>query len=173
VTIGMGETMNVRAITRTTNGTTTTIGRDAARATGGQITERGNREEDIADTVFLNIGLADILAPGISFGFTICPFGFPADIQASCMAGIGSVSLTYGQNTGRKTGMKRTMCTLPTPATAITCLTAGFPAWQLPSAFQCSERSPFAVFAGGVFRPSQSISQRGEHALYSEETPDR
>ena len=152
--------------------TTTTIGRDAAHATGGQITVPGNSEGAIADTVFQNTALVDILAPGISFGFTICPFGFSADIRASCTEGIGSVSLTHGQKTGRKTGMKQTMCTSPTPAMATTCSTAGFPAWELPSAFQCSERSPFAVFADGISRPPQSISLRGEHALYAGETPD-
>jgi hypothetical protein len=68
--------MNVRTITRTTDLTTTTIGRDAAHATGGQITVHGDSEGAIADTVFLNTDLVDILAPGISFGFTICPFWF-------------------------------------------------------------------------------------------------
>jgi len=125
VTIVTDGTRNVRAITRTTGTTTPTTGRDAAHATGGQITVHGNSAEVTTDTEFLNTGLVNTLVHVISFGFTICPSWYSADIRAFCMAGIGSVSLTHGRNTGRMIGMRRMMCTSSTQATAITCSTAG------------------------------------------------
>ena len=127
-TIVMDGTMNIRDITRTTDVTTTTIGRNTAHATGGQITVHGNSEEVIADTTFLNTALVDTLALVISSGFTIYRFWFSGDIRAFSTVATGSASLTHGQNTGLTTGMRRTMCTSSTAVTATTCATAGIPA---------------------------------------------
>ena len=50
------------------------------------------------------------------------------------------------------TGMKRTTCSSPTPATVTTFSTADIPARELPSVFPCSPTSPLAAFTGGVSR---------------------
>ena len=69
---------------------------------------------------------------------TACPSWLLADIHASSIRAIGSVSLTHGPNTGEMTGMTTTTSMSPTSTTAITFTTTGIPASELRSASRCN-----------------------------------
>ena len=108
---------------RTIGVTITMIGKGAGRETGSQITALGNSVGATTVTAFPNTGLAGTLDKDIGFAFTIYQSSSRAGTLAFSMAGIGSVSLTRGRNTGQTIGMKRTMFTSSTAATVTTCTT--------------------------------------------------
>ena len=106
--------------------------------TGSQTTAPGNSVAVTAVIVYRTIATVDTLGRSMGSESTGFLSWWLVDIRASSMRVIGLVSLTHGRGPGQITGMTPMTSMFLTSTTGTTCITAGIPGLELPSAFQCS-----------------------------------
>jgi hypothetical protein len=127
--------------------------------TGSQTTAPGNSVAATAVIVSRTIATVDTLGRSMGSESTGFLSWWLVDIRASSTRVIGLVSLTHGRGPGQITGMTPMTSMFLTSATGTTCITAGIPGLELPSAFRCSGfvgvvRPPQASMGGSDFASS-------------------
>jgi hypothetical protein len=132
--------------------------------TGSQTTAPGNNVGATAVIASLTIGTMDTL--GLSMGSESMGFRFwwLVDTQGFSTRVIGLVLLTHGRGPGQITGMTPMTSMFLTSTTGTTCITAGIPGLELPSAFQCS--GPVGAVTGDA---AESVAQGRSICLRSKE----
>ncbi len=102
-------------------------GRSIAHKTGNPNIGTGNNAAATTATAFPMTVIVSTLVRVTGSGSTDTRWSCMAGIHDSSTAAFGLVSWTHGLNIGQTIGMTTMMCTSFTPATAITCTTAGIP----------------------------------------------
>jgi len=113
-------------------------GSSTASKTGSQTTAPGNNVAATAVIAFLTTDTVDTLGRSMGSESTGFLSWWLVDIRVSSTRVIGLVSLTHGLGPGQITGMTPMTSMFLTSTTGTTCITAGIPELELPSAFRCS-----------------------------------
>ena len=113
-------------------------GSSTAPKTGSQTTAPGNNVAATTVIASLTTGTMDTLGRSMGSESTGFLSWWLVDIRVSSTRVIGLVSLTHGRGPGQITGMTPMTSMFLTSTTGTTCITAGIPGLELPSAFRCS-----------------------------------